>query len=259
MNKRNTRLISSLIAVSLLLIMVLLSCTKSTGEQDSPQLISTELSIKATYDLDILEPSGLCKTWNPNEFLVVSDNSNTIFIIDDQGKTLEELPFVGEDLEGVCYQEAGKLIWVVDEKLNKLYKLNKAGVKQNEYLLSYEAHATNSGLEGITVNTSNSHIYMLNESSPGLLLEFFNGEIIRSTDLNFAIDYSGIYYDVQYDCLWIVSDESQSIFQCTLAGEPLQKFTHSVNQAEGIVVNWAQKEFWLVSDADEKMYKLEIK
>lgn len=244
---------------SFLLMIAQLSCTKNAGEPAAPHISSTELKITESYTLDILEPSGLCKAWNPNEYLVVSDNSNTIFRINQQGIVLEEFPFEGEDLEGVCYQEAGKLIWVVDEKTNTLFKLNKAGVKIKEYELSYGSHSSNKGLEGITVNTSNNHIYMLNEASPGLLIEFFNNEIVQSIDLNFALDYSGIYYDSEFDLLWIVSHESKSIYQCSTAGRVLHTYSHSIAQAEGIVVNWSQKEFYIVCDTDEKLYKLELK
>lgn len=238
-------------------MMASFSCSKKTGEPGTPLDNNTiTLQIIEEFSLDIKEPSGLCEAWNPNELLVVSDHSNTIFRIDNKGVILEEFPFKGEDLEGVSYQEAGKIIWVVDESVDKLYKLSKTGVMTKEYQLSYDAHPSNKGLEGIAVNTSNNHVFMLNEASPALLLEFFNGEIINSIPLNFAPDYSGLFYHKETNQLWMISDEAKMIYQCSIKGELINSFQHTVDKAEGIIVNTEEQVFWLCSDSEDKLYKL---
>jgi len=239
-----------------ILIVVSLSCSKESGEQDSPQNEVINLQTNHTYSLAIKEPSGLCKAWNKNEFLIVSDHSNTVFRINDKGEILQEYPFVGSDLEGISYQEKGKIIWLVDEQQNKLIKLNKEGELLLDYKLSYQSHPSNKGLEGIAVNTNNNHIFMLNEASPGLLLEFFDGEIIRSISLGFAPDYSGLFFDAKNNQLWITSDEAKRIYQCNIDGKLLKTFQHTVNKAEGIIVNVETLEFWICSDSKDKLYML---
>lgn len=239
-----------------MITVVMFSCEKDAGEQDPPHTPITQLQILESYSLDVKEPSGLCKAWNDNEFLIVSDHSNTIFRISDKGVVLEEFPFKGDDLEGVAYQEIGKLIWVVNEKQNTLSKLNKKGELQKEYELNYQSHPSNKGLEGIAVNTSNNHIFMLNEGSPALLLEFFNGEIINSIPLSFAPDYSGLFFHEETNQLWIISDEAKKIYQCSINGELIKTYQHTVNKAEGIIVNTEEQVFWLCSDSEDKLYKL---
>jgi len=241
-----------------MIIVVLFSCDKDAGEQNPPQITTTQLQIIESYDLNLKEPSGLCKSWNDNEFLIVSDNSNTIFRITNKGVILEEFPFKGSDLEGVAYQETGKIIWAVDEKKNTLNKLNKNGELQKEYILNYQSHPSNKGLEGIAVNTINNHVFMLNEGSPGLLLEFFNGEIINSISLDFAPDYSGLYFHEETNQLWIISDEAKMIYQCSIKGKLINSFEHTVDKAEGIIVNTEEKTFWLCSDSEDKLYKLSV-
>jgi len=254
-NQLHIRVSHKLLTLTMIIV-VMFSCEKDAGEQDPPQIPITQLQIIESYSLDVKEPSGLCKSWNENEFLIVSDNSNTIFRISDEGLVLEELPFKGNDLEGITYQEAGKIIWVVNEEKNTLSKLNKSGVLQQEYELDYQSHPSNKGLEGITVNTINNHLFMLNEASPGLLLEFFNGEIVNSIPLGFAPDYSGLFFHEETNQLWIISDEAKMIYQCSIKGELINSFQHTVDKAEGIIVNTEEQVFWLCSDSEDKLYKL---
>ncbi len=243
------RIASNTILIFMLLFYLLFISCQKTNEKPSLKIIKN-------YSLDIKEPSGLCKAWNKNEFLIVSDHSNTIFRINDNGIVLREYSFKGNDLEGVAYEETGKIIWVVNEEKNMLSKINKNGELQKEYLLKYQDHPSNKGLEGITINTTNNHLFMLNEASPGLLLEFFNGQIINSTSLSFAPDYSGIFYEETEDKLWIISDEAKSIYKCDLKGNLLHTYDHTIDKAEGIVV--IENNIWLVSDSQNKLYKLEI-
>lgn len=242
------------------LVLILFSCSKETGEQDSPPpMESTPLEIISSVELEIMEPSGLSFAWNIDEFLVVSDHSNTVFRIHKDGSIIEELAFVGDDLEGVSWQEAGKILWVVEERLKKLVKLNKYGVLQHEYDLDYSSVSSNKGLEGIAVNTLNNHVFMLNEFDPGLLLEFHNGLLINSFELDFAKDYSGLFFDPVSHHLWMVSDESQSIYRCDLEGKLLEIYTHPVDKAEGLVIDVDQNQFWVCSDSQNRLYQLEIK
>jgi len=232
------------------------SCVKDAGMPHTPTSDNSQLLIKTEFDLNIKEPSGLSLSWDANELMVVSDHSNTVFRINKSGKTIQELAFSATDLEGVTYQKANETIWLVDEQKNKLYQLNKQGDKIAEHLLEYQDHPSNKGLEGITINTTNNHLFMLNEASPGLLLEFFNGQIINSTSLSFAPDYSGIFYEETEDKLWIISDEAKSIYKCDLKGNLLHTYDHTIDKAEGIVV--IENNIWLVSDSQNKLYKLEI-
>jgi len=65
----------------------------------------------------------------------------------------------------------------------------------------------------------------LNEKKPRLLITLDENlaELSRDT-LNFSKDVSGIYYDTIDTTLWILSDESQSIYKTDLSGNVIEQF-----------------------------------
>ena len=122
--------------------------------------------------------------------------------------------------------------------------------------MEYDNNDPNSGIEGITYNSNENIIYFLNEKNPGKLFKVNSSfNIIESFELNFANDYSGMFYEASTDLLWIVSDESQTINKCTTEGELLDSFSINVNKPEGIVI--ANNKIYIVSDSQETLYIFE--
>jgi uncharacterized protein YjiK len=94
----------------------------------------------------------------------------------------------------------------------------------------------------------------LNEKDPGLLIEINeNGKVLNRTELDFAFDYSGIYYENIEKKLWIVSDQSRTISKCDLNGEKIESYKISDRKAEGITVDAVNKKVYIVLDGQDKL------
>ena len=242
------------IIVSLLIIFTLQFCKNET-----PTIVKKELKLKKIYDLDVKEPSGLTLSFSENELLTVSDNTGKIYKISTQGETLEELNYSGDDLEGITVDIENKNIFIVEEKNRKIIKTDEAGNFIEEYDFPDYSLNSNSGPEGITYNPRTGHFYILNEKSPGMLIDWLpDSGVLAEYNLNFANDYSGIFYEKNEDVLWIVSDASETLSKCDLTGKVIESYKLSFEKAEGIAINYATGEIYIVSDSEEKLYVLTI-
>jgi uncharacterized protein YjiK len=72
--------------------------------------------------------------------------------------------------------------------------------------------------------------------------------------LNYSKDVSGIHFNPTDNTLWILSDESQRVFQTDLSGKPIREFSIKVAQPEGITFNKPHTKMYLVSDKTENLY-----
>jgi len=241
--------IKKLTGYSLLLISVVLSSCDKDAKKTQIQL-----ELVKEIDLPVKEPSGLCYSANSNAFYTVSDNTAKVYKLSLTGALIETKSYKGDDLEGITVDPNSGDIYVVEERKRELVKLNSNGVEISRKHLDIEINSINKGLEGITFNPKNNHIYILNEQNPGLLLELdATGNVIKQTELDFAIDYSGIYYEQTEDVLWVVSDKSKSVNKCTLDGKKIISYKIKESKAEGIVVNPDSKKIYLVLDGLDVM------
>ncbi len=71
-------------------------------------------------------------------------------------------------------------------------------------------------------------------------------------ELDFASDYSGIFYEKSSNSLWIISDQNKTINKCSLKGKVIETYSIDVDQAEGIAI--ASDKIYVVSDAEEKLF-----
>ncbi len=212
------------------------------------------LELVREIDLAVKEPSGLCYSADHNAFYTVSDNSAGVYKLSSSGALIKQLKYKGQDLEGVTVNPNNGNIYVVEERKRELVQLDSEGNEINSRHLDIEQNDTNKGLEGVAFNPKNNHIYLLNEKNPGLLIELDeSGKIIKQTDLDFAIDYSGIFYEQTEDVLWIVSDKSKSISKCDLNGKKLNSYKIKESKAEGIVVDPDLKMIYVVLDGLDKL------
>ena len=225
------------------------SCSKDEGTAYE------KLELINQFVLSVVEPSGLSYSAGKNALYTISDQTGKVYKLSLTGSLISTLGFTGNDLEGITVNSNNGDIWVVAERSRELIKLKSNGNELSRFHLNIEMNSENTGLEGITYNSDNEHLYILNEKNPGLLLEVDElGHIIRSTELNFAADYSGIFYDSSEDQLWIVSDESKTVNQCDLFGEVIKTYSIPITKAEGIVVDSQSKEVYLMRDGNNKMY-----
>lgn len=216
------------------------------------EIVKKELELIGTYQVDVPEPSGLAMNESGTGLYTVSDNTNNIYKISLKGNVIQKFQYTGNDLEGVSLFTANKLL--VAEERNKeivVYDLLTNAIVKHK--IDYNNSDANSGLEGVDYNFDDGIIYALNEKDPGLLIQLrSNFSIISQTELDFAIDYSGICYDSSIKKLWIVSDQNQTINKCDLNGDLIKSYPINVIKAEGIAVT--DKEIYIMSDGTAKLY-----
>jgi len=222
-----------------------------------------EISIKslnkvASYKIDVPEPSGLSFSEDDEVLYTVSDKTNKIYKISTKGELISIIDCKASDLEGICYDTNNKFIWIAEERNRKIVKLDTKGNIIDGKSLEIQANDENKGIEGITINKKNGYTYCVNEGKPGLLIELDeNQKKINEYELNFAEDYSGIFYDSEIDKVWIISDKSKTITKCDLKGNEIETYKLGIKKAEGVVVDSKNKLIYVVSDKKEKLYVFE--
>lgn len=232
------------------LSIILFACNSNKSEQ-----VYSSLNLINSYKLNVAEPSGLSFASGNLALYVVSDNSNKVYKISFEGEILAELSYVGSDLEGICYDSESSSIWIAEERDRKIVNLDLQGNIIKVLSVNVDIRKENKGIEGISINSKTGNLFVLNESNPSVLLKLGSSQqILKEYSLNFANDYSGVFYDELSDNLWIISDESSTLTKCDLEGNPLETFRIGINKAEGIVVDSKNNKIYIVSDSDNKLY-----
>jgi len=201
--------------------------------------------------LNISEPSGI--SYFNNHLYIVSDQNGIVYKTSLDGEIQQKIKTKYSDLEGITIDTNSKEIWLVSEGKRKLIAIDSLGRKVKSFIIKGKQKRENSGLEGVCYDKIDSVLYVVNEKSPKQLLKLnLTGEITSTIDLKFADDISGISKDDKFNNLWIVSDESNSIYNIDKKGELLKKYKISVPKAEGIVV--INNRIYIVSDSSKKLY-----
>lgn len=209
-----------------------------------------------SYEMSIYEPSGLSYSPDRQSLYTVSDRG-MLYEISLTGNTIRELPFTDDDFEAVTVDSSNNNIFICEERTGKLIKLNSSGIKMASYNIL--ENPGNTGLEGLTYNENLDVFYMLKEKTEGLLIKYSTTDNTKTEiKLSFARDYSGIYYNSVSNKLWIVSDESKTLTQCTLNGVKIKSYSLPISGVEGIVVNDEETEAYVVSDPNNKLYKIDL-
>ncbi len=222
---------------------------------NSAQEQVADLELIASYGLTIPGPSGLSLNYNGTCLWVVSDQTGLVYQISLKGQTQRILAYKGKDLEGITQNPEDKTLWVAEERNREIVQIDTLGNELARYSIPVEQINQNSGLEGITINSSNRHIFLLNEKDPGLLIELdTNKTILNQYELDLTDDYSGIFYEQYENALFIVSDASEIIIKCDITGNLLESYYLGIPKLEGISLDMSKKIVYLVSDSKEKLY-----
>jgi uncharacterized protein YjiK len=240
--------------IGAVLFLLLLGCRKT----EDP--FGNNLILLAYYPLSISETSGLSYYDSDDRLLTVSDLTGKVYVISITGEVLDTLPFMGEDLEGVAFDRVTSQIFVVEEKTNEVIELDTNGNEVNRFKVKIDNLLPKHGLEGITVNTDNGNLLLVSEKLPGLLIEVTrSGEEIARHILNFAQDYSSVFFDPYLKNLWILSDESQSLTLCSLTGVPIQTWQTRLKKGEGLVIDSRNELIYIVTDNESGLYVFRMK
>ena len=211
------------------------------------------LSLIASYVLSVSEPSDLALDGSGQSLWTVTDRPGRVHQLSLDGALIRTLKFVGDDLEGIAYDPTDHTLWVAEENLRAVIHLDLQGNVLSRHPLGLSGKK-NSGLEGLCLDAK-GHMFVLNEKDPGLFLELDSKhDIAVRRKLAFAVDYSAITYDPKYDGFWIVSDQSQKLFQCDRKAAVRREYGLPFPKPEGIAVNEAAKRAYMVSDSEHRLY-----
>jgi len=231
-------------------IFLFISC--NDDDEILNDLPEDSLELIESYKIDVLEPSGLTIDETGTILYAVSDNTGHIYKLSTEGVLLETYNYNGNDLEGVTTFTENKLL-LAEERTKQIveYDLN-TGIT-SKHTINYVNNFENNGIEGIAYKENDRSTFILNEMNPGKLIRLrADFSIIKEYDLDFASDYSGVFYDVALNSLWILSDQNNSLNRCTLQGVLIEKFPIRVTQAEGVAIT--NDKIYIVSDLESKLY-----
>ena len=211
-----------------------------------------DLELKASYKIDVSEPSGLSINDSGTELYTVSDKTSIVYKLSLTGDVIETIDFKGSNLEGVSTYTENKLL-LAEESKKKIIVLDMLKGKSSKHKIAYKNYDRNSGIEGVTFDKNSNTIFILNEKNPGKLIRLQNDfSVLAEYDLSFAADYSGIFYENSSNQLWILSDQNRTVNKCTLSGELIESFRIKVSQPEGIAVT--DNHIYIVCDEKAKLY-----
>jgi len=229
-------------------MILIISCSDDTVNSDP----GNSLELVSSYEIDVVEPSGLAVSNSGDVLYTVSDNTARVYKLSTTGNVLQTFNYVGNDLEGVSTFKGNKLL-LAEERTKEIVLFDTTTGSYSKHRINYENNDENSGVEGVAYNSNDGSIFILNEKKPGKLIRLRTDfSIIVEYELDFASDYSGIFYDSSSNNLWIISDQNKTINRCTLSGELVKAYSINVTQAEGIAI--ADNKVYVVSDAEEKLF-----
>ena len=250
----------------------------------------------ADAGLGLNEPSGLTLNADGTALYTVSDDTKAIFCMDLHGRVLISESFFVDalDLEGLALSGDGSRLLAVQEETNSVISVDLDGRRelQRRSLAAMANYASiamhfpdrpdNKGLEGVTVNSRNQHVFVVKEGRPGLLVELDPdcSTILSSRLLTTAngfshpkigprrLDFSGLSYDSRRDTLWTASDHGQCLFHYDWTRDRvLQRLdlllddggkSRRVRKAEGIAVDSERGRVYVVSDRDVELYVFKL-
>ena len=238
------------------------------------------------------QPSGLTVNRQGSSLYTVSDDTKIIFNLDLEGRIIPDSSFLVDvkDLEGLAVTADDKTILAVQEQSNSIIHFDIASRKEFQRtplatLNNYDQISTyfnrrnqNKGLEGITINFNNNHIFVVKEGDPGLLIELDSEcktiiSFCKLSDkygfkhprINFEkLDFSGLSYDHSRDTIWITSDKGECLFnfdwnkkkvlnRLDLPRDP-QIQSKRVAKPEGIAFDPINQRLYIVSERECELY-----
>ena len=237
-----------------LLIFLFIGCSINDSTENPK---TSELKFIKEFDLAILEPSGLTFNKNYDVLYAVSDNNNKVYEINLNGSIISELNYQGNDLEGVTFDNTSNSLWIAEERLREVVNIDLKGNELTRKKINISG-SNNNGLEGICFDTTGT-MYLLNEKQPKLWIKLKkNFSIEKKSEINNVGDLSGIAYDKKHKVFWIVSDESQKLFQWNQNNGIMKSFDLSYPKAEGIAYNYKTNKIYIVSDKTSKLYVYQL-
>lgn len=242
------KLLSLLFPVILLLIFT--SCKDSQETKNQTK----SLELISSFKTDVPEPSGLTLSYDKKALWTVSDETNRAYLISFEGTIIDSLQLQGIDPEGITVIN-DTTITVIFERERSIAFYNTSGKEINKKIFPEFTGDLNMGFEGIAYNPVNGHYFIVNEMNPQLLIEIDSDlNIVKHTELNFANDFSGLYFGDDFNYLWVISHESKLVAKCDLNGNLIESYNVDIPQLEGIAIDYDTNLIYLICDISEELF-----
>ncbi len=242
---------------NLLLLLIIVFAFSNCKLEDSvsePEPSPGIISKIGEYGTDVSEPSGLTLGANNSTLWTVSDNTNHVYQLSLNGNILKELFFEGNDLEGIAFDKRDGTLWLAEEQLRQVVHIDTNGNELGRFDVTNLEGSGNSGLEGISLDTTFTTL-VLNEKSPRLWARLDENYVAQTIkEIADVDDLSGMCYDKKRNAFWIVSDQSQLFFLWDEVNGVTQKAELEYQKAEGVAVDTEKGIVYIVSDATWKLY-----
>jgi uncharacterized protein YjiK len=210
------------------------------------------LPLVATHLLTIPEPSDVTIDHASGKLWMVGNHPERVYQMDRAGKLVKTLAYAGNDLEGVAYDARDGTLWVAEENEREVVHIDTTGIVLSVNPIGLTGEL-NSGLEGICLDDAGK-VFVLNEKHPGLFIALKADLTIESErTLTFAGDYSGMSYNPQMGCFWIVSDQSERLYLWS-QGTVLAEHTLGFPKPEGVAFDPVANLVYVVSDSTNTLY-----
>jgi len=222
------------------------------------QLLASEkqnLKLIKSVTVKIPEPSALSFSMDQESLLTVSDQNGMAYSLSLEGAVLTQHQTSGSDLEGIVTHDDLKGFCTVSERIREIQCYDQKWKLLKSKKIPFPG-SSNAGFEGLSYNPLNRHFYIVNEKSPTSIIEINDElEIVKTHQFNHSKDLSDIYFDSIEQKFWIVSHESNMIFQTDLSFNIQNKYSiPEVVQAEGIAADSINKKIYIISDKDSKFF-----
>ncbi|MFA7420383.1 MAG: SdiA-regulated domain-containing protein [Melioribacteraceae bacterium] len=235
-----------------LLLLQFFGCKREEpADQITNPITSTSLKQIAVYKTSVPEPSGLFYNTKTKTLFTVSDGNSTVYEMDLTGSIIRSFLIQSSDMEGITFSANSDTMYVAEETNQLVTKYLTNGAKLYSFPVNV-ATLVSHGPEGIALNTTNNHLYVINESDPCMLLEYVNKTEVQRKLINYTLDCSDIYYDSQLDCIWLVSDVSKQMVKLSTSGDLLALFDLPLTKMEGVTV--IQDKIYMMNDQTNELY-----
>jgi len=160
--------------------------------------------------LPTTDNEGVCFDGEGN-LIVVNETKRRLLKIDSEGEIIQQLKIKGKQkhknsgLEGVCFNEKEKSLYVINEKSPKqLLKLNKEGKITESFKLNFS-----NDVSGICFDNSSNSFWLVSDESKLLMNMNKRGELISSFNIPVSKAEGIVAYNTN---LYIVSDLENTLY-----------------------------------------------
>ena len=216
----------------------------------------TDWTPEQVVRLAVREPSGIAYNSTRGTLFTHNDeNDANIFEINTSGEVIDSLMVGGFDYEGIAFNATYDTMFIALEADFQIEKRTLDGTLVQTIDVAHDPALTD-GLEGIVVDHSSGHIFVLQEKNPSQLIELSAAGVeLNRTNLNFSGDVSGMTMHPTWGTLFIVSDQGYSLNEVTTSGEFLRSWYIPLDQAEGVTFGADATTLYMVSDRGGSFYE----